>query len=264
MASDKTEKTAPAGFLAVLEAKYAALGKLIESYRAAESLGALGAPGDLNVSVFEQISTSESIGQSMELPRGALLGKSLPAAIKLYLSAMRKKLTTREIATALKDGGVESTSENFENIVTTALNRLKAAGEVLRFRDGWGLAELYPASLRSNLANDSRPAGKAAKARGKKPGTRKRALKAKKVAQSARRTSVGTAEKAGGSIQPGLEQRINAYLQTRGTDFSSVQELASQLKVAAQVLNLTLGKMRKAGKIERNQNGLVRLTRKAA
>jgi hypothetical protein len=40
--------------------------------------------------------------------------------------------------------------------------------------------------------------------------------------------------------------------------------IMAQLKVAAPVLNLALGKMRKAEKIEKNQNGLVRLVKKAA
>ena len=87
------------------------------------------------------------------------------------------------------------------------------------------------------------------------------APKAKKAGTSARRPAEIKAEKAKG---PGLEQRINAYLQTRGNEFTSVQELVSQLKVAAQVLNLTLGNMRKAERIEKNPNGLVRLARKAA
>jgi hypothetical protein len=79
-----------------------------------------------------------------ELPRGAFLGKSLPSAIKLYLSAMKMKQTDREIAAALREGGVESTSDNFEKVVTGCLNRMKASGEVLRFKDGWGLTEFYP------------------------------------------------------------------------------------------------------------------------
>ena len=38
--------------------------------------------------------------QPTELPRGAFLGKSIPAAIKLYLYAMKRKQTDRAIATA--------------------------------------------------------------------------------------------------------------------------------------------------------------------
>ena len=71
-------------------------------------------------------------------------------------------------------------------------------------------------------------------------------------------------EKPKNPAQPGLEQRISTYLQTRGGEYTSVQELAAQLKVAAPVLNLTLGKMAKAAKVERHSDGRVRLTKKAA
>jgi hypothetical protein len=151
MASEKFDF---AEFLAVLEAKRAALDALIGSYRAAMSIGALGQPGDVTISIpAGSLSLSGSAPTTaIDLPQGALLGLSIPAAIKLLLSAARRKLTTREITAGLKDGGVESTSKFFENTVTTALHRLKASGDVLKFNDGWALAEFYPESLRSRLA----------------------------------------------------------------------------------------------------------------
>ena len=63
---------------------------------------------------------------------------------------LERKRLTKEIAAALREGGVESTAGNFESIVTTALNRLRAAGEVLKFKDGWGLSEWYPANMRAS------------------------------------------------------------------------------------------------------------------
>jgi hypothetical protein len=77
-------------------------------------------------------------------------------------------MTVRDIANALKDGGVESTEASFENNMTGALHRLKASGEVLRFKDGWALAEFYPESLRARIAKDVEP-----KRRRKKPGRAK-------------------------------------------------------------------------------------------
>jgi hypothetical protein len=247
MASDKPEADP---FLTLLDAKIAALQTLRDSYLKAASLGAIGQPGDDMPLSSGSLSPSH-MGAPMELPTGALLGKSLPAAIKLYLSAVKKKQTIREIATALKEGGVESTAANFEGPINGALFRLKAAGDVLRFKDGWALADFYPANIRASLTKDAKPARKAAKAvrRKKKPTARNSAPKAKKAREP---------------VQPGLEQRINAYLQTRGTEFTTVQELVNQLKVPAPVLNLMLGKMKKAGKIERNPNGLARLTKNAA
>ena len=169
------------------------------------------------------------MGTPVELPTGALLGKSLPAAITLYLSAVKKKQTIREIATALKEGGVESTAANFEGPVNGALYRLKASGEVLRFKDGWALADFYPESLRNRIAKDTEP---------------KKRRKTKKAAKkTAEKKAAPKAEKQKDPAQPGLEQRVSTYLATRGNEYTAVQELAAQLKVAAPVLNLTLGKM---------------------
>jgi hypothetical protein len=58
-----------------------------------------------------------------------------------------------------------------------ALHRLKGNGEVLRFKDGWALAELYPASLRSSLGKESQKPAKPAR-RVKKNVVHKRAPKA--------------------------------------------------------------------------------------
>ncbi len=165
-------------FLAVLEAKRAALDALIGTYRAALSLGALGQPGDVDVTAYRGQSGPGG-GAAIELPQGALLGKSLPAAIHLYLSAARRKQTTKEIVTALREGGVESTSRNFENTVATALYRLKSAGAVFKFNDGWGLTEFYPESIRSRFAaqTDHKMAKKSApKARKRTPKKRARVL----------------------------------------------------------------------------------------
>ena len=64
---------------------------------------------------------------------------------------------------------------------------------------------------------------------------------------------------------PGMEQRITAYLQTRGSEFTTVQELLAQLKTDnIQVVRLVLGKMAKQERVEKNADGRVRLVKKAA
>ncbi len=176
MASEKFDF---AEFLAVLEAKRAALDALIGSYRAALSIGALGGDVDMTA-VGASSGLSQKTGGPVDLPQGALLGKSLPAAIQLYLEAARRKQTTKEVVAALKEGGVESTSQNFDNTVATALHRLKTAGVVLKFNDGWALAEFYPENLRNRLAaqNDARAPKKtkATKARKRAPKAQARVL----------------------------------------------------------------------------------------
>src|SRR4051794_28742760 len=128
------EKPDVDGFLAQIEAKIAALIALRDSYLHALSVGAIGQLGAVDLSA---LTPSASGGRSdsgpVELPQGALLGKSLPAAIKLYLSAVKRKQTTREVTNAMREGGIESTAANFENNVTSSLHRLRATGDVLKF-----------------------------------------------------------------------------------------------------------------------------------
>ena len=259
MASDKTktqEATESVGFVAMIDAKIAALQKLRASFIDAASLGAMADAADMAAGVlsagitggFSPMGNGLGVGP-MDLPTGVLLGKSLPAAIKLYLGAIKKKQTASEIAAALKEGGVESTAANFLNNVTSSLHRLKIAGDVLQFKDGWALAEFYPESLRNRIAKDAEP---------------KKRAKGRKVAKkTAAKKAEAKAQKRKEPGQPGLEQRVSNYLQTRGSEYTSVPELATQLNVAAPVLNLTLGKMAKAAKIEKN-DGRVRLTKRAA
>jgi hypothetical protein len=139
-------------FRADIEAKIAALQAILLSLKSASALGALGAGAidGLEMPSFASPSTPGEMGQPIDLPEGAFNGKSLPACVKLYLSAAKRKKTLKEIAAALREGGVESTSDDFENVVNGSLFRLKTAGEVLRFKDGFGLPEWYPPHIRSS------------------------------------------------------------------------------------------------------------------
>jgi hypothetical protein len=94
----------------------------------------------------------------IELPVGAFRDKSIPDAIKLFLSAAREKKTIREIAEGLKAGGLETRAKYFETTVTGSLHRLRATGVVLQFPGGkWDLAEAYPEHIRKSVAADAKP-----------------------------------------------------------------------------------------------------------
>jgi len=189
--------------------------------------------------------------QPTELPRGAFLGKSLPAAVKLYLSAMKKKQTIREIATALREGGVESTSDNFEGVITGCLNRMKASGEILRFNDGWALAEFYPENLRNRLSQQITPKRKTTKKKGKK--TMKNPETAKPIPDNMDRLTV----------VDGLEHRIGAYFRGRSGEWISIKEVAdAHPDVKAPVVVLTLGRMAKKYGWEKSPEGKYRGTLK--
>src|SRR5437879_7416426 len=111
--------------ITALENKRAALDSAIAALRAVVSSGEFGG-ADGTLSVGAQFSGSG------EVPDGAFHGKSMPAAIKLYLEIMRSKKTAREISDGLKKGGLESTSKFFDKIVYSTLDRLRKNGEVVK------------------------------------------------------------------------------------------------------------------------------------
>ena len=185
-----------------------------------------------------------NVGLPIDLPEGAFLGKSVPACVKLYLSAARKKKTVKEITVALREGGVESTSGKFENIVTSSLNRLKIAGEVIRFKDGWGLPEWYPAHIRA-----SAPTGSAKRARKKgKKSERKHSTK----------SSLVTSEQP---VSVKATDRIVELLRAKPEREFSAVEIAQHLGVGVSVANMVLGQLRKASKVKMSAPGMFAIAR---
>src|SRR5687767_575917 len=140
-------------FRAAIEAKIAAWQNVLRSYDAAVSLD--GAMGDVPPS--ENPARRDDPGKAIDLPVGIFRGKTIPEAIEIFLAARRRKQTNKEIAQGLKDGGIHSTSNNFEATLATALGRMRDDGKLLRFPDGWDLASSYPESLRSRLDKDAKP-----------------------------------------------------------------------------------------------------------
>lgn len=140
MASEKQELTS---FRAYLEAKVAMWQAALDAFLAAQESDTPGS------GAAGPTAASSDLGHPIDLPKGAFNGKSVPVCVELYLSAGKVKRTNKEIAAALKKGGVESNARDFDSVVTGALFSLKKAGTVLRFDDGWGLAEWYPAHIRA-------------------------------------------------------------------------------------------------------------------
>jgi hypothetical protein len=186
-----------------------------------------------------------SIGhQPTELPRGAFLNKSLPAAVKLYLSAVMKKQSIKEIATALRDGGVESTSENFEGVITGCLNRMKTNGEILRFDDGWALAEFYPARLRSSLSSAQEGAPKRVPA--KKSASKKKGKNSPHPAKKAGKPAPGE----------GLDERVEAFTRSHQGDWITFKDVMSGLPdLSRQAAATSLGRIAKDKGWSRNEAG---------
>jgi hypothetical protein len=199
-------------------------------------------PGEINVPALQNGLDS----QPVELPRGAFLGKSLPGAVKLYLSAMKKKQTVKEIANALKEGGVETTSDDFEGVITGCLHRMKSSGEVLRFSDGWALAEFYPENLRNRLAQQNVPRRKAPK-------------KPKKAKKTTKTVDATPSDRPAAPPAEGLKHVLEAFARSHAGEWFSYLDAAQTVPTAhAKVVALTLGRLAKDLAWEKDAKGRYR------
>jgi len=229
-----------AAMLADAEAKKAALEALIAGLRAALAAGALG------VSVPDLPSVAPTTvggppAESLTLPRGAFLGKTVREAIKLYLSAIRQKKSNKEIAQALRDGGMESAG-NFDNTVTHGLFRLKKDGVILRFDDGWGLADWYPESFRNRA-----PQEKVNSARS--PRSRPRAKAKSKHTQKAT-----AARQTGGGKH--IQTQVEHLLRDHPREEYTPQAVADKVGIPrVQTAQLLLSKLASKGYAEKTPTG---------
>jgi hypothetical protein len=224
--------------LARIQAKIDAWQAAADSYRAAL---ALEQAGDL------EGGNGRRSGVAVELPVGALRGMKIPEAIKLFLQSARRKQTAREIAAGLREGGMETTAKNFETTVTGALHRMKGDGEVLRFKDGWDLAEAHSPALRNRLAKENKPS--------KKPGNKtSRARSAKKtLAKKVAATPKG----------PTLDARIEAFLRSRPLEWFTPKQVAESLKETnPKVVGMAFARLVRFSKVAKQDDGRYAAVRK--
>jgi len=241
------ENTNP--LVAYAEARIAAWQAVLASLKSALTLD----PGGLTVEGIDLSSASATqggdLGQPIDLPEGAFHGKSIPACIELYLSASpMKKKTNKEITDALREGGVESNASNFGNIVTGALFKLKHDGKILRFKDGWGLSSWYPAHIRAVTPAAS---SKRTKKKGKK---------------NSRKNEQGTAldnSKAtvAASKKGKANERALDLLRTKPLADYGLIDVGSHLGMGIRGARLVLGKLIKAGKVEKTPDERYRIAR---
>jgi len=246
MASDSENTTLDYGpVIADLESKKRFLEQTIAALKAV-SAGALtvNVGSDLNALAD---SASGAIYNG-DIPAGAFLGKSIPDAAKLYLSIVKRKQTSKEIAEALLKYGIETRSKNFNIQVHTLLDRARHRLGIVKL-DGsyWGLAEWYPASLRSAVVPAA--AKKSKKHRGSK---RHRGAKPENAAAGI--PASGTAKTSGGGVQ----EKVVLLLKSKpGTEFSGT-EVAASVGLKPQVANLLLGKLVAANIAEKTASGKFR------
>lgn len=246
MAEDKKEHTSVLN-INELDAKIAALQALREAMKAAQALGVLG-PLIEGVGTFQAAANGDASGP-IDLPEGAFNNKSVPACIELYLSsAPMKKRTNKEIVAALREGGVETNAGNFDTTVAAALFKLKQAGKVLRFKDGWGLTSWYPAHIRGSAPVPAKKqSGK--KKRQKKsvsPAGTPSSKKAASVSPSQPNESVTAKPSVWKEAPEGAsaQERIVDLLRSKpNTEFSGADVASALPDIKRNVIGLILGRL---------------------
>src|SRR5437879_9027592 len=178
--------------IAALENKRAQLDGAIIALRALASSGALTVPDG-------GVPTGAQFPGSGEVPDGVFHGKTMPAAIKLYLEIVRSKKTAREISDGLKKGGLESTSKFFDKIVYSTLDRLRKSGEVIKIGGAWGLPSWFPALMRAGA--------------GVKPGRARRGRPPKSAPQGPKLLAVtDNAKRQKLKTEPSTRNMIDSFL----------------------------------------------------
>jgi len=244
MATENENKLDYATFLADLEGKRTLLDTAISSLKAALAAGALGTTEGTSYINLAATIVKPSIHNG-EVPAGAFLGKSIPEAAKLFLSIVKSKQTTREIADALLKGGMETTSANFENIVHAGLNReKKASGEIVRVGKAWALAQWYPSGIRAQGRQEKR---KTKKRKTPKP---KAIIVPEKAAP---RPAAGT-----------LWDRIPALLRSNPARIYTPQDIAQALAVDVTAVRMMLGRLAARKIVEEVERGKYRATHNSA
>lgn len=169
------ENTETTGLLAIIDAKIAALQRMREGVVAAMSVGAFSQaesidPNNLPTAPSGGSSTPSfaQLNGAIDLPTGIFRDKGLADAIRLLLTAAKRKTPFKEIKTALLQGGLATTAEDFDPTLSGTLNRMKRTGELLQFKEGWDLAASYPESFRQRLAQTAEAAAKPKKKAKKK------------------------------------------------------------------------------------------------
>lgn len=72
----------------------------------------------------------------------AFIGMSIPEATKKHLTAVRKKLSTQEVMTALEAGGLPPSK--YSTVYAILRRRENQVGDIINMKGDWALQEWYP------------------------------------------------------------------------------------------------------------------------
>jgi hypothetical protein len=82
----------------------------------------------------------------------AFIGMSIPEAAKKHLTAMRKKLSTQDIMTALEAGGLPPSK--YGTVYAILRRRENQVGDIINMKGDWALQEWYPNHRKKSLSSD--------------------------------------------------------------------------------------------------------------
>jgi hypothetical protein len=86
----------------------------------------------------------------------AFIGLSMPEATKKHLTAVRRKLSTQELMTALEAGGLPPSK--YSVVYSILRRREKQVGDIVNMKGDWALSEWYP-NYRKKAAKGSATEG---------------------------------------------------------------------------------------------------------
>jgi hypothetical protein len=82
----------------------------------------------------------------------AFIGMSIPEAAKKHLTAVRKKLSTQELMTAMESGGLPPSK--YSTVYAILRRRENQVGDIINMKGDWGLAEWYPNYRRKSSTSE--------------------------------------------------------------------------------------------------------------
>lgn len=150
-----------AAVLADLEARKTALDAAIAAVKAILGQGPVEALG-LSSGGTRQIGIGS---EPQEVTPGVFHGLSVSQAAKKYLEMKKTKQRTKDIAKAIREGGIETTASNF---YANVFNTLKRGKDFIKLGKQWGLAEWHPTRVSTIPDRPTRKTRRARKERPKK------------------------------------------------------------------------------------------------
>lgn len=252
-----------ASILSAMEAQRAALDVAIPTMRVLVSLSGAYVPEGTARAAFNQAPPLIAPG---EVPPGSFHAMSIPKAAVLYLRMVKQKQKASEIATALRRGGVETKSSDFNNQIHAALDRASKSenAEIMKLHDAyWALREWMPANVRASMA-----AAPPAKKNNKRNNKKRKAApvtiegkvegpKPKSEPKSATHATVPSPSNEHKVPKPdSTEGRMLAAMRQNTAKAWTAQEVANAAAIPrVQTAHFLLGKMAFRGLVQKTEDG---------